>query len=358
MAPSSLRELAVKELAEGRRDIARALSQAAVKLSPNDIPALNTLGMIEFQSGHYERGIEILLAALEKSTGPAKDGVASNLKRCINVINKIAINHLKNGEIPECISAFNSVIMIEKYNWLAVFSLRFIVNNLYRNDIFDDFCTLLRNTRWTRFEQTFAQSYEDGRVLELLAGHPGGEARKKGIYVDIGAHHPLYLSVTAALHFMGWRGISIDPLPGAPDMFRLLRPDDVNLACAVGRSDGVGYINVTDDPTLSYISEDVGAASSERKIKVEMRRIDSILREHLPPGETIDVMNVDVEGGEDSVIDSNDWSAYRPYVLLLEDPLPATGGEPGRKWRRMEDLGYAFALQTGHTALYVDRTAR
>ena len=43
-----------------------------------------------------------------------------------------------------------------------------------------------------------------------------------------------------------------------------------------------------------------------------------ILRTHLPTGQRIDFLNVDVEGLDLEVLQSNDWTHIRPECILVE----------------------------------------
>lgn len=50
-----------------------------------------------------------------------------------------------------------------------------------------------------------SQFEEDGIIAELLP-------QRCGVYVDIGAYHPISDSNTYALYQRGWHGLAIDPL--------------------------------------------------------------------------------------------------------------------------------------------------
>ena len=43
-----------------------------------------------------------------------------------------------------------------------------------------------------------------------------------------------------------------------------------------------------------------------------------ILRRHLPPDTQIDLLNIDVEGLDLEVLQSNDWSKFKPKVIIVE----------------------------------------
>jgi len=60
---------------------------------------------------------------------------------------------------------------------------------------------------------------------------------RSGFYIDIGAHHPTFASVTRWFYDQGWSGINVEP--GAEiDNLRAQRARDVNLALAVADFEG------------------------------------------------------------------------------------------------------------------------
>lgn len=48
--------------------------------------------------------------------------------------------------------------------------------------------------------------------------------------------------------------------------------------------------------------------------------LSGILNKHLPKGQLIDFMSIDVEGLDYDVLQSNDWSRFRPEIILVEIP--------------------------------------
>ena len=62
--------------------------------------------------------------------------------------------------------------------------------------------------------------------------------KNNGIYVDVGAHHPIQRSNTYLLFKKGWEGINIDINEFSIDLFNYLRPEDLNLKTAVSNKDG------------------------------------------------------------------------------------------------------------------------
>lgn len=61
---------------------------------------------------------------------------------------------------------------------------------------------------------------------------------QKGFYLDIGAYHPFKHSNTYLLYKAGWRGMNIDPRPGAKKIFDKHRKGDLNIEAGIAAIDG------------------------------------------------------------------------------------------------------------------------
>ncbi len=176
-------------------------------------------------------------------------------------------------------------------------------------------------------EETYSQEGEDMILRRIFHGRPAG------FYVDVGAYHPQELSNTYALYLKGWRGINMDPVPGGMKEFSRVRPRDVNLEVAVSEAAGSLTYHQFDTATVNTFSEEVARQRVEYgdgphsdfkyrligQIKVEALPLTAILDRHLPAGQRIDLLNIDVEGHELAVLASNDWSKYPPLVIAIED---------------------------------------
>lgn len=167
---------------------------------------------------------------------------------------------------------------------------------------------------------SYAQEGED-LLLDSLC-----TSRDRGFYVDVGAHHPWRFSNTARLHARGWRGINIDPEPGSMAAFRAARPRDINLEVAVAAMAGTRrYFRYSDAALNGFEDRTLELAGTPYRtlgtIEVPVRPLRDILAEHAP-AEGVDLLTIDVEGAEEEVLDSNDWTRWQPKVVLLEARAP------------------------------------
>jgi FkbM family methyltransferase len=168
----------------------------------------------------------------------------------------------------------------------------------------------------TRF---YSQTGEDAILAHLLFG------QNSGFYVDVGAFHPIKYSNTYYFYQRGWTGINIEPMPGQMDLFKTVRPRDINLACAVGRVRGRIRLTTFDDPAVNSANKQMidrhtnsGRFRPTGEIFVEAYPLAEILRAHMPSAKDLTFLSVDVEGMELEVLESNDWERFRPRFLAVE----------------------------------------
>lgn len=186
----------------------------------------------------------------------------------------------------------------------------------------------------------------------------------QGFFVDVGAGDPEEESVTKNLvDRLHWRGINVDPLPEHIQRLRSNRPDDVNLCVAVDLTPGRAmFYRILPAPGLPGGSglSTLDAAVAEmhrrkgwavREMAVDVVSLETILAEHARPG--FDLLKVDVEGREASVLASVDLAFWRPRVLVVEATVPDSPEPNHHEWEgRVLGDGYAFALFDGLNRFY------
>jgi FkbM family methyltransferase len=201
----------------------------------------------------------------------------------------------------------------------------------------------------------FSQFGEDGVLWPMLRNVKGG------FYVDIGAHHPFRLSNTALLHnYNGWSGINVDADQRYIDEFNRVRPNDVNICCGVGGEPGKATMAIFADGAVnSFDAKEIekaqanGARTVAEMREMQIRTLADILDTHLPAGKTIDLLNIDAEGWDTSILQSNNWTRYRPALILVEDhTMTLTDVERSASYRLLRSHGYALFSQTAATSFY------
>ncbi len=178
---------------------------------------------------------------------------------------------------------------------------------------------------------SYAQNFEDVMIARLF------DAGYRGFYVDIGAAHPDFLSVTRHFYDQGWSGTNVEPTFRFYPLLCKARPRDINLQCAIGAGPGFAtfyeFPKFAENSTLERTVADRLAASNLAATPhdVEVVRLADLCDMHVKD-RTIDFMTIDVEGGELDVLQSGDWERFRPRLLIVEATVVNSGEENWQTW--------------------------
>ena len=152
--------------------------------------------------------------------------------------------------------------------------------------------------------------------------------KNTGFFIDIGAHHPMRFSNTYILYQMGWRGINIDATPGSMVKFNELRKEDTNIEAAISDSNepltffqfNETALNTFDEIKAKSIIETTDYKLVD-KIKINTHTLEQILDNHLPSKQIVDFMSIDAEGFDLKILKSNNWTKYKPKVIVVESSV-------------------------------------
>jgi len=156
-----------------------------------------------------------------------------------------------------------------------------------------------------------------------------------GVMVEIGAAGPELLSISALYRDLGWRVVAVEPNPVFCRAWREAGLDVLEYACGDRDQDDVPFQVVDSHGTIyegasvSFESlssleikdayRAVHAEPDARTIRVNLRRLDTLLADHAPDVERVDLLAVDVEGWELEVLDGLSFDRYRPRVVIAEN---------------------------------------
>ncbi|MPW22806.1 methyltransferase FkbM [Paraburkholderia sp. CNPSo 3157] len=189
----------------------------------------------------------------------------------------------------------------------------------FRN--FGHFLWLVRKTWITRGPRLYYSQFGEDAVLREIIS----PLCNKGVYVDVGAYHPVKFSNTHALYKRGWRGVNIDMDPVKIEAFALARADDINVCAAISSEKTIKQIyNFSKYGLTSTIDPKVAAADVQKPIAVrtvETTTLNDVL-DHSPyAGHEIDLLSIDAEGHDYEVLRSIDISRYKPKIIIVESML-------------------------------------
>ena len=162
--------------------------------------------------------------------------------------------------------------------------------------------------------KTYSQSGEDIFIEAYMKRHN----IKNGKYVDVGAFHPIKYSNTCLLFNKGWSGINIDLNPTSIDYFKILRPKDKNVCCAISNKEKKTriFINNIFSP-LNTISRKHASrfnfdSKNELQFFTKSRKFNNIVKKKF------NFLNIDIEGLDYQVLKSINFNKYRPNLICIE----------------------------------------
>jgi len=181
-------------------------------------------------------------------------------------------------------------------------------------------------------------------------------ARTGGVFVDVGAHDGVKLNNTLFFEAdRGWTGVCIEP---QPDVFPKLKESRSALCvqAAIGDTPGTMPFVMGDGKAemFSGLAASYGVRNRIRvkrfgqttTIDVEVRRLDEVLR--ASKIDRIDLLSIDVEGGELGVINSIDLAEYGWPIVVMENNY--------RSWpqvRAMRRQGYQLLCRIEFDEVFI-----
>ncbi len=201
---------------------------------------------------------------------------------------------------------------------------------------------------------SYAQNYEDLHLARCFGD------RKTGIYIDIGAGHPVHSNVSFLFYLRGWSGITVEPNPWLAQLSAAVRPRDRRIDALIGAAPGEAIYHLVEGfhGLSTTIESNAQAAQKEfnRPVKsfpMPVTTLRAICRDH--GVSQIDFLKIDVEGAEQAVLEGNDWARYRPKVILAEAVAPITMQPSWDGWEPiLAANGYRFVFADGLNRYYAD----
>lgn len=207
---------------------------------------------------------------------------------------------------------------------------------------------------------SFSQCGED-RMVDFIFRARGLE---HPTYMDIGAHHPTYLSNTALFHAMGCRGVNIEPDPTLFEAFPRERVGDVNLNIGIAERSEERDFFILNAKTLNTFSREGMEEIVEKHPHFHVERVAKVRTEPLQSivdlycgGRFPDFLSLDVEGLDEQIL-SSILPENAPKVVCVETIGYAEDGT-GRKSTKILDLmkrkGYMVFGDTNINTIFVRR---
>ena len=180
---------------------------------------------------------------------------------------------------------------------------------------------ILSDIYWIFFKKkNFSQGKEESILVDIF------KMKSNGFYLDVGCHHPMRFSNTAALYKRGWTGINIDADKRNLRLFKIFRKKDINLNYLVSNSikDATFYFfketalnGILSKRRIDFLNEN--SIIPLKKEKIRTITLNEILQIYFKKRKNkIDFLTIDVEGHDFEVLKSIDLDKYFVKLILIE----------------------------------------
>ena len=209
--------------------------------------------------------------------------------------------------------------------------------------------------------------YGEGGIDKLIRTVFFPSKSYKGIFVEVGAADPTYLSISKHFRDNDWNTISIEPNPYFVNLHREAGNNILEFACGEKDEDNVEFELVHPkiagtEGRVTYESFSAIQVKEEfkqlnpaffskmeiEKITVNMRRLDTLLQDigisH------IDILTVDVEGWELEVLSGLNFDLYAPKVMVVENWL-----KDDKYNKKIVGFGYDIVCRIFYNDIYVKK---
>lgn len=177
----------------------------------------------------------------------------------------------------------------------------------------------IRNFKYI-YQKSYSQFNDDIFIKNFFS-------KKNGNYVDIGCHHPFRLSNTFLLYKKGWTGINIDLVQLNIDLFKIIRPKDINICCAISDKNQTSKVYI---PNGNLLSTEITIKKNYANIikkkhnnlfiikKIKTYTFEKILKKYKIKIDKIDFLKIDIEGKDYEVLKNINLKKYNPILICVE----------------------------------------
>jgi FkbM family methyltransferase len=204
------------------------------------------------------------------------------------------------------------------------------------------------------------------RLDEVLRNRYFKDYEYKGVIVEIGAYDPILISNSYHFEKNGWNVYCFEAntqlIPRLKEYRRNVynyavydedkESVEFNVVTSSGWTAGFSAVEI-DEEHIKMVAHNNNTEFPITKIQVEQKTLNSILENELKYLTQIDVLAMDIEGGELKCLQGLDLNKYRPFIILAEN-----GG--GCK-TNIEDItgyltnnGYILDLSLSYNLFFID----
>ena len=173
-----------------------------------------------------------------------------------------------------------------------------------------------------------------------------------GFYIDIGAYHPFKGSLTNLLFQKGWKGMNIDLSKDSIELFKIARPNDLNINCAITDFNGETYYYQNSE--INQQNSLLKSNDNQKKVKVDAFTLNELL--NINKIDECNYLNIDTEGNEFTILQTINFDLIQPLLISIEDNSFDLESENKKKIiNLMEKKNYQMINVIGVTMFFTNK---
>jgi len=231
------------------------------------------------------------------------------------------------------------------YNYLPT-KFRLLIQSSWLNYYLYVFYSLLIS----KTRKFYSQTGEDELLRKYLPENAGS-------YVDVGSGQPVRGSNTYFFYKRGWSGTLIDPVKFNSRLTKLFRERDTFVQNIVSSKNTTLKFYEFYPAEYSTIEKSVAEDLVKRGIKLKSElnlnpiSLASLNLTCQPLDPTL--LSIDVEGHDLKVLNSNNWSAFKPRVICIEENISGNNQAGSKIANYLIAHRYKFVESTDMSSIYV-----
>jgi FkbM family methyltransferase len=172
--------------------------------------------------------------------------------------------------------------------------------------------------------------FHNGKYVDEVLREYFPDPFYKGVFFDIGAFEPIRISNSYHFEKNNWDVYCFEANTDLIPMLKEYRKNVFNYAISNENKDSVEFNIVDSGPwTAGFSAIELNEEYKKifnwkdtfniKKILVPQKTLDTIIENEIPNIKHIDIISIDVEGGELNFLKSLDINKYKPKIMVIEN---------------------------------------
>ena len=180
---------------------------------------------------------------------------------------------------------------------------------------------------------------------------------EKGIYIDVGCYHPIHGNNTYLLHKRGWKGINIDINELSINLFKIKRPNDLNLRIAISdkKENKIKFYFRRKINMLNTIDSNFAKKNFPNGYQTDLIKSDTlnnIIKNSKYKNKKINLLNIDIEGNEFPALKNFNFKRYKPKIICIEIHHNKSNLRKNSVYKLMEKNNYKIIFKKKYSFIF------